>query len=271
MSYVKFIFTTDQHEILLARLSVDFGFDSFSEEDSKLEAWIREDDMSDEMVAKIDEELSELFSDVSIEIVEDQNWNAKWEEQYEPVIVRDFCSVRASFHAPIKTTQYDLVIDPKMSFGTGHHETTYMMIDAMSEVDFNGKEVLDLGCGTGVLGILAAKQGAASVRLCDTDPLCLANSIENCVANGLQLPVKLGSIDVYDGKTHDVILANINRNALMELMRQMAGSLNQGGLLLLSGILEQDMLSIRKAAQDHGLSYVSKSSRGEWRCMSFAR
>jgi len=271
MGYVKFVFTTDQREILLARLSADFGFESFLEEENLLEAWIREDDMSDEIEVQIDDELGGLFSDVRREMVQEENWNAKWEEEYEPVIVRDFCSVRASFHDPIESTQYDLVIDPKMSFGTGHHETTYMMIDAMSQIDFVEKEVLDLGCGTGVLGILAAKQGAAKVRMCDTDPLCLANSLENCMANGVHLPVKLGSIEVFQGKTHDVILANINRNALLNLMPQMAGLLHEGGHLLLSGILEQDIPSIETAAQNHGLTGVSISSRGEWRCLSFAR
>lgn len=186
----------------------------------------------------------------STKIIADQNWNAVWESNFEPIEVAGRCKVRASFHKPSPGVDYDIVIDPKMSFGTGHHATTHLMIEALLNIDLEGKHVLDMGCGTGVLAILAEKRGAASVVAIDNDEWAYQNTLENLRTNGCtRITAKMGNAALLQGQRCDVLLANINLNTLMDDMKKYVNCLNPNSLLIISGILESDIPTMEKFCQ----------------------
>lgn len=197
------------------------------------------------------------------EVVE-ENWNATWESNFTPVRISERIGVRADFHPPFEDCQYDLVITPKMSFGTGHHETTHMMLSYLDETDCAQSAVLDFGCGTGVLAILASRKGASPVDAIDHDPWSVENSLENCQRNAcINIQVSQNGLDTLQGPYH-IILANINLNVLLDTLPNLFKLLKSGGSLFLSGILQTDRETMENALLAHGFSKISEKTQGNW-------
>jgi ribosomal protein L11 methyltransferase len=259
-----------ESEMLVAELA-ELPFDSFEEEEGLLKAYIPADKLPDNK-AKTDKLLAErgITGQRYIEI-ETQNWNAVWEAQFDPVDVEGKLLIRAPFHAPCCDARPEIVIMPKMSFGTGHHATTYLMSAAMTDHDFSGKRVLDMGSGTGVLAILAAKMGAAAVDAVDIDEWAYRNSVENIEANGVQgvvHPIQ-GDASAIVGKSYDIVLANINRNILLADMPRYVAALGSKGELIMSGILERDIETISAKAVSLGMWPAGQRLREGWAVVAF--
>lgn len=236
-------------------------------EDGALVAYISEADFTDEMKADLQQKQQECGFDCTTELFPDQNWNALWEQSYQPVEVEGFCRVRASFHAPDSRFKHDLHINPQMSFGTGHHSTTYMMLANMENEDWRGKTVLDYGCGTAVLAILAAKLGAQNIDAIDIDEWAYRNALENVLLNATpNVAVYQGDLSALPNpaQQYDYILANINRNVLLMAMPTLAKMLKKGGQLWLSGFLVAESPLLLEAAQTQGLSVIKQQQREQW-------
>jgi ribosomal protein L11 methyltransferase len=261
----------EANEILIAQLA-DIGFESFTEDDDGLSGYIKAPNFSDEIKANLDSLYHPEDTKISYQVtkIKDQNWNAKWESSFEPININDRCMVRASFHTTSPKLEYDIVIDPKMAFGTGHHQTTHLMIEAILNADLTNKTVLDMGCGTGVLAILAEMKGAKAITAIDIDDWAYQNSLENTQINGCsRIETKCGDVQLISGKKFDVVLANINLNILLSDIKFYTESMHKGGLLILSGILKNDIDAIKLNAADSGLHHISTSTRDEWVTMSF--
>lgn len=256
-------------EILIAELGL-VGFESFVETNTGLTAYIQKKDwdssiLDDVQIIKSGEfRITYTFNEI-----EQTNWNAEWERNFRPIVVDNVCTVRAPFHK-VPNTKYDIVIEPKMSFGTGHHETTHMMIQHILKNEFEGKRVLDMGCGTGVLAILAEKKGAKAVDAIDIDNWCYVNSIENARRNNCK------NVDVFEGdaslltnKTYDIIIANINRNILLEDMATYVKCLMPNGILLLSGFYKSDIQVIEQECVKYGLKLEETIERNQWVSLKF--
>ena len=197
------------------------------------------------------------------------NWNEEWEKNFEPIEVDNTCRVRAPFHE-YKEVQYDIVIEPKMSFGTGHHETTFMVIQHLLETDVTGKKTLDMGCGTAILAILAEMKGAQPIDAIDIDNWCYLNSIENAERNNCKhISVYEGDASLLPGRTYDVIIANINRNILLNDMQVYVDCLNPGGTLLLSGFYEEDIPAIDESCSSKGLKLIKKHQKNNWVALKY--
>ena len=258
-------------EILIAQLS-QLGFDSFQENNDGICAYIDSTILSSVHVKDI-QILNSIEFDISFEFynVKKQNWNIKWESNFEPIYVDKTCCVRAPFHKK-SNYKYDLVIEPKMSFGTGHHETTSMMISFILANSFSNSSVCDIGSGTGVLAILAEKRGASKIDAIDIDNWCYLNSIENIERNNSE------NINVYEGEvqklmqfTYDNIFANINLNVLLADIPIYSKMLNTGGLLYLSGFYKRDINSIEKVTKSSNLSLVESKVKNQWVALKFAK
>ncbi len=210
-------------------------------------------------------EVQQILGDRVFEIttVAEQNWNKVWESNFEPVIIGQFCTIRADFHTPAQNVVHEIIITPKMSFGTGHHATTYMMVERMKDLDFTGKEVFDFGTGTGILAILAEKMGASRVVAVDIDDWSIENAGDNISRNDCSNILLQQSGKITGGK-YDIILANINRNILLDHVDALTASLKSGGLLLLSGLLVEDEAEISKAYMPKGLKLEARSERNNW-------
>jgi len=207
-------------------------------------------------------------------VVGEKNWNEEWESNFDPIIVDDYCYIRADFHPEHPGIKHEIIITPKMSFGTGHHATTMQMIELMRHIELNGKSVFDFGTGTGILAILAYKCGAASVYGIDNDEWAFKNAVENCSRNNTAaIRIDQASIeDIKQEDKFDVILANINRHILLDTMASMVMHLNEGGHLLLSGILEnEDIGVVRNCAEDNGLVFEILTGRDKWAAMQFRK
>jgi len=261
-------------EELLAELA-EWPFDGFEEQSNCLVAYIPEVSCDAEVREYIKElSLQNNWGTIKEEIIAPQNWNAEWEKQYEPVVVGNFCAIRATFHAPIPNIEYDIVITPKMSFGTGHHATTCMMVEAMSRIDFSDKIVLDYGSGTSILAILAAKLGAKHVDAVDIDTWAYENSLENTAINNVSEKIQVLEGDwsqVPKDTQYDIILANINRHIILGSMADMSAQLKSGGNLLCSGFLEADVELVAQAAAAAGIELVHVSTEEQWRCVAFVK
>lgn len=259
---------SELRDILVAQLS-DAGYEGFEETTDALVAYIPET-LYDE--TNLQEILQAHGLDYTKEAIAQANWNAVWESSFQPVLVDDFCGIRAGFHEPLKEkVQHEIIITPKMSFGTGHHATTYSMIKLMRDVDFTGKKVFDFGTGTGILAILAEKLGATEIDAIDIDTWAVENSLENAAANNAT-HVRFRQADHLDNiaeRSYDIVLANINRNILLANMGHMKKILNVDGLLILSGILQEDEPAIVKAAAVENLYPERKSAREHWLALSF--
>ena len=258
-------------EILIAQLS-QLGFDSFQENNDGISAYIDSTILSSVRVEDI-QILNSIEFDISFEFynVKKQNWNIKWESNFEPIYVDKTCCVRAPFHKK-SNYKYDLVIEPNMSFGTGHHETTSMMISFILANSFSNSSVCDIGSGTGVLAILAEKRGANRIDAIDIDNWCYLNSIENIERNNSK------NVNVYEGEVHklmqftyDNIFANINLNVLLVDIPIYSTMLNTGGLLYLSGFYKKDIKSIEKVAEISNLSLVDSKVKNQWVALKFAK
>ena len=275
MNYLEFSFKVAPAqpgvEILIAELGAA-GFESFVETEQGVDAYIPTEEFGEELLEYVQVLHSDEF-DISYTTkeIEQVNWNEEWEKNFHPIVVGEQCSVRAPFHDE-PSTQYDIVIEPKMSFGTGHHATTYLMIEFLLQEELQGKEVLDMGSGTGVLGILAEKRGAVKVTAIDIDNWCYLNAIENSERNGCtRMQILEGGAELLNGKRFDVIIANINRNILLQDMEAYSQSLREDGVLLLSGFYEEDISIIRKTCEEYGLDYVEHREREGWVAVKFVK
>jgi len=256
-------------EILIAELGYA-GFESFVETEEGVTAYIQKEEWNGDILNDIQILESDEFEiTYTFEDIEQVNWNEEWEKNFSPIVVDDVCSVRAPFHEK-PNTQYDIVIEPKMSFGTGHHETTHMMIQHILKNDFKDKSVLDMGCGTGVLAILAEMKGAKPIDAVDFDNWCYLNSIENVERNNCKhITVIEGDASVLINKKYDIIIANINRNILLNDMAIYASCLNKKGILFLSGFYKEDIPLIQQACEKHMLKFEEKLERNKWVSLKF--
>ncbi|KPL12672.1 MAG: hypothetical protein AMS23_03495 [Bacteroides sp. SM1_62] len=254
------------NEIMLALL-FQYGFDGFREEEGRILAYIPEESYNEEdFKAFIDRHrLDEKIQSIEARCLPDQNWNELWESSYQPVRVGSNCIVRAPFHPAPTGVAYDIVISPKMSFGTAHHETTRGMLQMMLTMDLQGKAVLDLGCGTGILAILAEKMGAETVYALDIDPWAYRNALENTDLNGCRITKVLqAELSFISHRIFDVILANINLNSLLGLMDRFPGRLRPNGILMLSGFFSDDLQRLNHDAGRNGLEFVVKQVMNNW-------
>jgi ribosomal protein L11 methyltransferase len=260
----------EESDILVARLS-QAGFEGFEEEPKKLHAFIPETLYNaaavENIIAEIKGVADPFHTLFRTEVIEPKNWNAEWERDFEPVLVEGFVGIRAHFHAPIPDVRYDLVITPKMSFGTGHHATTYMMIAAMKELDLKSHSVLDFGTGTGVLAILACKLGAGSVLAIDSDEWSIENTEENVAINACP-DIRIEKRDSLAGLGRfDFILANINLRVILENLEYLRQHLHESGVFIGSGVLVSDEEKIRIKAASAGFTLEQLMSKDNW--MSF--
>jgi ribosomal protein L11 methyltransferase len=274
-NYIEYQFTVvpkePWEEILLAALQ-ELPFESFDHSETSLLAYVPEMLHFEGFLNSIS-----LFEDPSISIsvkkktIKPVNWNAKWESEFQPIVIGDNCVVRADFH-PDQGKRFELIINPKMSFGTGHHQTTHMMLDFALSESFEGKSILDMGCGTGVLAILASMKGAVSVDAIDLDPWCIENATENAIKNNCSnVNCILGSSLTKDIPTYGLIFANINRNILLEQISSYSLALIEGGVLLLSGFYQSDIESLRQCCEAEGLSYEEEKQKGDWCALKFVK
>jgi ribosomal protein L11 methyltransferase len=274
-NYIEYQFTVvpkePWEEILLAALQ-ELPFESFDHSETSLLAYVPEMLHFEGFLNSIS-----LFEDPSISIsvkkktIKPVNWNAKWESEFQPIVIGDNCVVRADFH-PDQGKRFELIINPKMSFGTGHHQTTHMMLDFALSESFEGKSILDMGCGTGVLAILASMKGAVSVDAIDLDPWCIENATENALKNNCSnVNCVLGSSLTKDIPTYGLIFANINRNILLEQISSFSLALIEGGVLLLSGFYQSDIESLRQCCEAEGLSYEEEKQKGDWCALKFVK
>jgi ribosomal protein L11 methyltransferase len=258
-------------EILVAELS-EVGFESFMESDGSVEAFIPSAQFSEEILKYNSFFKDKLFNfKYTVENIPDQNWNEVWEKNYfKPLLINNLCLIRAPFHLGYPKAKYEIIIEPKMTFGTGNHETTFLMVSEILANDLKGKNVLDMGCGTGILGILASMMGAASITCIDIDELAYRNSIENAACNRIfNLEVKLGGADLLKENKYDFILANIQRNILLNDMQSYRNSLIKGGLLIMSGFYMEDLPSIHQKSCDLGLKFKCCSEKNKWVAAKF--
>lgn len=274
MNYLAYTFSNPRNEALkemFAELLGNVGFDSFMDSDDGFIAYCAESvfckDALDEILAM------EQLSDVEVirkEIIPDQDWNATWESSYEPVVIDSTCRIRAPFHEADSTFIYDLCIEPKMSFGTAHHETTSQIIKLMLNEDFKGKDVLDMGSGTGVLAILARKLGSAMTVAIDNDEWAYRNALDNVKLNDENdIIVELGDADSLNDRQFDIIIANINRNILLRDMHEYVKCLKKNGKIFFSGFYEADLQLIIDEAERLGLTYSNHIKENEWTAAVF--
>ena len=275
MNYIEYDFTVSPTEmgaeILMAELA-EVGFDSFEDTPTGIKAYIPKDSWNEQILEDI-YLLSNPEFTISYQIteIEQVNWNEEWEKNFSPIVVEDLCTVRANFH-PVPNTRYDIVITPKMSFGTGHHETTYMMLQQLLPLSLEGAKVLDMGCGTGILAIMAALRGAHDITAIDIDPWCVENATENVQQNDCSfITIKEGDVSLIAGEQYNLILANINRNILLSDIPAYTQALLPLGLLLVSGFYVEDLPAIKEKCQKIGLTYLSHIERNRWVSAKFQR
>jgi ribosomal protein L11 methyltransferase len=266
--YLAYHFSVDPKEpgseILIAELG-EKPFESFMETENGFSAYIQKDLWTKNILDDIYLLHSPDFTiSHTIEEIEQVNWNEEWEKNFEPIDVNGKCHVRAPFH-PKTYAEFDIVIEPKMSFGTGHHETTHMMIQHLLETNVSNLKTLDMGCGTAILAILAEMKGSKPIDAIDIDNWCYLNSIENAERNNChEISVYEGDASLLKGNKYDLIIANINRNILLNDMQQYVDCLNKNGILLLSGFYNEDIPFIDESCTEKGLTFVKKFERNNW-------
>ncbi len=266
MKHIKIEILANEHqqEELIALLD-DYHAIGFEQTEEALIAFFAEDKFSEDDVLKIVEGYS-----YCVDEVEEKNWNEEWERNFHPVVVDDFVGVRAHFHAPVQNVQHELIITPKMSFGTGHHATTYLMMQQMRELDFKGNDVFDFGTGTGILAILAEKLGSKKITAIDVDDWSIENAKENIERNGCtKIDVSLSSN--IPQQQFDVILANINRNVILNYLPQLTKVLSEHGCILFSGLLVADEGAIKSMAQNLDLYLQDRQERSGWLSLLFVK
>lgn len=278
MNYYELVFTVVDPEgfvkdLLIASLS-EIGFDTFEDTETGFKAYIQSEQFSEHLVSEQLSDYSDQFTfSYETNLIPHKNWNEVWESNFEPVIVADKLYIRATFHPERSEFPMEIVIDPKMAFGTGHHETTYLMSEFLLQTEVEGKKVLDMGCGSGILAILASKLGAEELLAVDIDPICVSSSIENAQLNEIDnIKTGLGDIDQVNDSGFDLILANINRNILLNHMSHYAAMLSDEGELIMSGFYETpDLPIIQEEAAKYDLKYISHYTRNNWVAAKFVK
>ncbi|MAQ69875.1 MAG: 50S ribosomal protein L11 methyltransferase [Flavobacteriales bacterium] len=274
MDYLELIFNTinnspHQKELLIAKL-YQSGFDSFEEAETVLKAFVPL--MGFDLNTLKSQLADTKFEILEINQVSQKNWNSIWESSFEPVVISDDCQIRATFHEVNKEGEFDILLDPKMAFGTGHHDTTFLMMQSLLSMNLEKKTVLDVGCGTSILSILAEKKSALSICAIDVDKEAYSNSLENIKLNNCNR-VSVSHMDVFglDDTFFDVVLANINRNVLLSEMREYVMRLSKGGLLVLSGFFDSDFDKINNCVLELGLILCSRKSKNKWQCLVYKK
>ncbi len=253
-------------EILMAEVA-EAGFESFIETESGFEAYVELEKFDEAILSALIEQYAlPAQLDISYERVEKQNWNEEWEKSYEPINVEGECLIRASFHKPNPAIPFEVVITPKMSFGTGHHQTTYLMVKSQLGIDHKGKRVMDAGCGTAILSVVASLRGASEVEAFDIDEWSIVNGNENAAVNNCtNIRIRQGRIEELDVEGQfDIVLANINKNVLMAEARIYQRYLVSGGLMLLSGFYTEDIPDLLSELAPYGLSEAGRDERENW-------
>lgn len=268
--------TNPFRDLLVYSLGDEGPYDSFEEKKDGLKAYVPTDNFDEQFLRDTIDDLKSMEPDLRVEYtvtdLADKDYNEEWERQHQPVLVDGFCWVRAPFHPHRDDVKYEIEIEPKMSFGTAHHATTYLMLSLLEQQNVQGMRVLDMGSGTGVLAILAAKKGAAYVEAIDVDEWAYRNAQENFERNGVSVNALLGDASLLKADKHfDLVLANINRNILLKDMESYAAVLNPGGTLMLSGFYEHDVQSLQDKAETLGLRLVQQRSRNEWTALKLTK
>ena len=280
MKYLEFIFRTTPctetvNDVLSAVLA-DAGFESFVERPDGIAAYIQADLYKEENLRQAIADYPLPGTDITYSYTEaeDKDWNEEWEKNFfQPIVIGDRCVIHSTFHQDVPQAEYDIVINPQMAFGTGHHETTSLIIGELLDTDLQGKRVLDMGCGTSILAILARMRGASSCTAIDIDDWCVRNSLENIALNHLD------GIHVYQGDASsltnkgpfDVVIANINRNILLADMRHYVARMSQGAMLLISGFYTEDIPTLRSEAERLGLHYTEEREKNHWATLAFTK
>ncbi|MGI4803912.1 MAG: 50S ribosomal protein L11 methyltransferase [Janthinobacterium lividum] len=276
MNYIELLFTTifqeDYQQDLLMNALAEAGCDTFEELDFGFKAYMPSASFNKRFLDQRLEPFHQLLTfSYEVTLIPQKNWNEVWESNFQPIQIKDQIWVRATFHEPRKDFPFEIIIDPKMAFGTGHHQTTSMMMDFMLDTVFTGKKVLDMGCGTGILAILAAKKNAAEIVAIDYDPICCDSTIENAALNHVKnIRVLCGSKEAIPDEKFDLILANINRNILLDQLEVYASILKPEGLMFLSGFYEEpDLEIIKSAAEKYQLHYLQHKKSENWVAVKF--
>ena len=268
--HIQIIFTDiqpEQQEWVIAHLA-EAGYDGFEESADQLKAYVGEESFDRTYLRDLAYKYQLSYS---TEIISEQNWNQAWESDFHPVVVDDFAAIRADFHAPIPNVKYDIIITPKMSFGTGHHATTLMMVEQMQKLDFVDKSVLDFGTGTGVLAILAEKMGALNITAIDLDEWSIRNAAENIERNDCTHIHLHQANSLEEDGAYDIILANINRNVILENFERISSLLNKEGLFLCSGFLREDLEILLSTANKCSFQMDDQQQKDNWFCLKFIR
>lgn len=267
MEYIQLTIPTateDIRSILMAELEGE-GAEGFEEAEDQLLAYFKAASFDEDAIAG---RLKQWNLTYEKKEIAETNWNAIWESNFQPVYVDDFLYIRADFHPPASGVEHELVITPKMSFGTGHHATTWLVAQAMRKIEFSNKSVFDFGTGTGILAILASRLGATRVWAIDNDQWSIENGKENVARNAVDnIELQLADTFAKEGETFDVILANINKNVILDHMSALAARLKKDGILLLSGLLTADEADIRMAASIQGLEISQRNEKDNWLCL----
>ncbi|MBD3748837.1 MAG: 50S ribosomal protein L11 methyltransferase [Sphingobacteriales bacterium] len=278
MNYIELVFTliTDEdfHQDLLINTLGKLGFDTFEETDFGFKAYISADKFNQTAINEQLESFHNLFTfSYEVNLIPQKNWNEVWESNFEPIQIADQVYVRATFHQPQPNFKHEIVIDPKMAFGTGHHQTTAMMMEYLLETDVKEKSILDMGCGTGILAILASKLGAKDLVAIDHDEVCYQSTLENAELNHIKnIKALCGSKEAIPNQQFDIILANINRNILMDQMKGYASVLKPEGTIFFSGFYESpDLDIINEEARKYNLKYISHKKKDNWVAAKFVK
>lgn len=263
----------DLTDILSFQLG-NIGYDSFIANEHGVDAFIPQKDFSEEklkeMLLLLPIDMNDLFNDVNVEykfnLLEEKNWNTEWEKHYfQPLVVSEQCLVRSTFHQIDQQYDYEITIDPKMAFGTGHHQTTYLMLQEILKLELKNKSFLDIGCGTAVLAILASKKDATPIVAIDFDEWAYYNAKENVLLNDItNVDVRLGEIDLVSNEKFDFIFANINRNILLQDVKYYANAMNQGATLIMSGFYVEDVPILQLECQHNNLSFQKLEQKDNW-------
>ena len=278
MKYFEVTFTTspcnETVNDVVSALAGEIGFESFVEWENGVQAYVQQSLFDEEALKEMVENFPLPDTEISYEIkeAEDKDWNEEWEKNFfQPIVIGDRCCIHSTFHKDTPQTEYEILINPQMAFGTGHHETTSSIICELLDADLEGKSVLDMGCGTSILAILASMRGANPVTAIDIDDWCVNNSRDNIELNNIHnIKVELGDAALLEGREpFDVIIANINRNILLADMDRYAACMHQGSELFMSGFYVQDIPAIREKAESLGMTFVHHREKNNWAAVKF--